>query len=178
MLFIATGRDVATYANDRRYRLIAYYDRLSAEERTTLDSLIAKLDRMTTPAKSAFLAHNRAAVNLISRETNVLPSSPHPRGVSDYASNANNRTVHSTCLELIDFTHTQLDTARNTPAGMRSGLLSVLIDAIDAKVLDVGEACNLLLVLFNAGTETTSSLIAEHRRDACPRPRLARRAAP
>jgi cytochrome P450 family 144 len=63
-------------------------------------------------------------------------------------------------LELIDFTQTQLDVARNSPAGKRSGLLGVLVDAIDAKVLDVDEACNLLLILFNAGTETTSSLIA------------------
>jgi cytochrome P450 family 144 len=63
-------------------------------------------------------------------------------------------------LELITFTQAQLDAARGLPRGDRSGLLGVLIDAIDASVLDVDEACGLLLILFNAGTETTSSLIA------------------
>jgi cytochrome P450 len=63
-------------------------------------------------------------------------------------------------LELMDLTQTQLDAARSTPSGDRSGLLGVLLDAIDAKSIDVGEARNLLVLLFNAGTETTSSLIA------------------
>jgi cytochrome P450 len=63
-------------------------------------------------------------------------------------------------LELMDFTQTQLNAARSTPPDDRSGLLGVLIDAIDAKLLDPEEARNLLVLLFNAGTETTSSLIA------------------
>ena len=63
-------------------------------------------------------------------------------------------------LALMEFTQAQLDAVRSTPSGERRGLLGVLIDAIDARSLDVDEARNLLLILFNAGTETTSSLIA------------------
>src|SRR5262249_41291479 len=63
-------------------------------------------------------------------------------------------------LELMQFTRAQLDAARSTPAGDRLGLLGVLIEAVDANVLGIDEAVNLLLLLLNAGTETTSSLIA------------------
>jgi cytochrome P450 len=54
-------------------------------------------------------------------------------------------------LELMEFIGRQLDAT----AGDQVGLLSVLSAALDAR-----EACNLLMLLFNAGTETTSSLIA------------------
>jgi len=63
-------------------------------------------------------------------------------------------------LELMEFTQAQLDAARSTSPGDRPGLLGVLVDAIDAKSLDLDEARSLLVLLFNAGTETTSSLIA------------------
>jgi cytochrome P450 family 144 len=63
-------------------------------------------------------------------------------------------------LELMDFTQAQLDSARGRSTNDRTGLLGVLVDAIEAEVLDDDEARNLLVILFNAGTETTSSLIA------------------
>jgi cytochrome P450 len=63
-------------------------------------------------------------------------------------------------LELMDFAQAQLDAAFELPPGRRSDLLGVLADAIGAQQLDVDEARNLLVLLFNAGTETTSSLVA------------------
>jgi cytochrome P450 family 144 len=69
-------------------------------------------------------------------------------------------SASAAALELMDFTQTQLDAARSTRSGDRPALLGVLIDAIDAKLVDLDEARNLLVLLFNAGTETTSSLIA------------------
>jgi cytochrome P450 family 144 len=63
-------------------------------------------------------------------------------------------------LDLTEFAQTQLVAARDMPASDRTGLLSVLVAAIEAGVLDDDEARNLLVLLFNAGTETTSSLIA------------------
>src|SRR4029077_12962695 len=46
------------------------------------------------------------------------------------------------------------------PSAERSGLLAVLVDAIESQVLGSHEAVPLLLQFFTAGTETTSSLIA------------------
>jgi cytochrome P450 len=69
-------------------------------------------------------------------------------------------SASAAALELLEFTQTQLDAARSTPPGDRPGLLGMLIDATDAKLVDLDEARNLLVLLFNAGTETTSSLIA------------------
>jgi cytochrome P450 family 144 len=63
-------------------------------------------------------------------------------------------------LELMDFTQAQLEWARGRSTNARAGLLGVLVDAIEAGVLDDDEARNLVVLLFNAGTETTSSLIA------------------
>jgi cytochrome P450 family 144 len=87
----------------------------------------------------------------------VTATGPLMDGVADLGGMMSAGTA---ALELMDFTQTQLDEARSTPSGARSGLLGVLVDAIDAKLLDDGEARNLLVLLFNAGTETTSSLIA------------------
>jgi cytochrome P450 len=63
-------------------------------------------------------------------------------------------------LELMDFTEAQLESARGRSANDRAGLLGVLVDAIEAGVLDDDEARNLVVLLFNSGPETTSSLIA------------------
>jgi cytochrome P450 family 144 len=87
----------------------------------------------------------------------VTATGPLMDGVADLDGIVN---AGAAALELMDFTQTQLDAARSTPSGNRPGLLGVLIDAIDAKLVDLNEARNLLVLLFNAGTETTSSLIA------------------
>jgi len=63
-------------------------------------------------------------------------------------------------LELAEYAQAQLDAARDRPSAERSGLLAVLVNAIDSQVLASAEAVALLLQLFTAGTETTSSLIA------------------
>ena len=63
-------------------------------------------------------------------------------------------------LELAQYAQTHLDDALGRPSADRSGLLAVLTDAIESQVLGSHEAVALLLQLFTAGTETTSSLIA------------------
>jgi cytochrome P450 len=63
-------------------------------------------------------------------------------------------------LELVDFARARVEAALSVAADNGSGLLRVLADAIGAQLVDVDEATNLLVLLFNAGTETTSSLIA------------------
>jgi cytochrome P450 len=63
-------------------------------------------------------------------------------------------------LKLYEYTQTRLDSARNRPSTEGSGLLAVLVDGIDSGMLTTDEARNILLQLFTAGTETTSSLIA------------------
>src|SRR5262249_45221168 len=63
-------------------------------------------------------------------------------------------------LALHAYVHTRLDSARNRPSTERPGLLAVLADGIDSGALTADEAQNILLQLFTAGTETTSSLIA------------------
>ena len=63
-------------------------------------------------------------------------------------------------LKLSEYAQTHLDAARARPSAERSGLLAVLVDAIDSQVLASHEAVALLLQFFTAGTETTSSLIA------------------
>jgi cytochrome P450 len=63
-------------------------------------------------------------------------------------------------LELSEYARTHLDAARGRPSAERPGLLAVLVDAIDSQMLASDEAVALLLQFFTAGTETTSSLIA------------------
>jgi len=63
-------------------------------------------------------------------------------------------------LALYEYAQTRLDSAQKRPSTERSGLLAVLVDGIDSGVLSADEARNILLQLFTAGTETTSSLIA------------------
>lgn len=66
----------------------------------------------------------------------------------------------------------KLDTALGCPAGQRAGLLGVLADAIDAGTLGAFEAIGILLQLFSAGTQTTSSLIANAIETLARRPDL------
>jgi cytochrome P450 len=63
-------------------------------------------------------------------------------------------------LALHEYAQTRLDSARNRPSTERARLLAVLVDGIDSGVLTADEAQNILLQLFTAGIETTSSLIA------------------
>jgi len=63
-------------------------------------------------------------------------------------------------LKLSEYAQTHLDAARGRPSAERPGLLAVLVDAIESQVLASHEAVPLLLQFFTAGTETTSSLIA------------------
>lgn len=62
--------------------------------------------------------------------------------------------------QLSEYARTHLEGARARPSAERAGLLGVLADAIESEVLATDEAVALLLQLFTAGTETTSSLIA------------------
>jgi cytochrome P450 len=63
-------------------------------------------------------------------------------------------------LTLYEYAQSQLDSVRSRPSTERAGLLAVLVDGIDSGVLTADEARTILLQLFSAGTETTSSLIA------------------
>jgi len=63
-------------------------------------------------------------------------------------------------VKLYEYAQNHLDSARGRPPTERSGVLAVLVDAIDSQELTADEAMGLLLQLFTAGTETTSSLIA------------------
>ena len=58
------------------------------------------------------------------------------------------------------YAQAKLDAARSQPAERRTGLLAVLVDGIDTGVVEADEVRDILVQLFNAGTETTSSLIA------------------
>src|SRR6185436_8554546 len=63
-------------------------------------------------------------------------------------------------LKLAEYAQRHLDDALGRPSAARSGLLAVLADAIESHGLASPEAVALLLQFFTAGTETTSSLIA------------------
>jgi cytochrome P450 len=63
-------------------------------------------------------------------------------------------------LNLISYVEAQFDSSRDRPADERTGLMAVLVDALDRGVLTRGDALGILMQLLNAGTETTSSLIA------------------
>jgi cytochrome P450 family 144 len=63
-------------------------------------------------------------------------------------------------LDLLIYIQNQLDGARQRRPEDRTGLLGVLLDAIDSGFVTTDEARNLLMLLVNAGTETTSSLLA------------------
>lgn len=58
------------------------------------------------------------------------------------------------------YVQARLDAALALPSAERAGLLGVLCGAVDGGTLTVGEARDILVQIFSAGTETTSSLIA------------------
>jgi cytochrome P450 family 144 len=66
----------------------------------------------------------------------------------------------ASALDLLVYAQGQVDAALQRPSESRVGLLAVLADGIDTGQLSPDEAVNLLVLLINAGTETTSSLIA------------------
>ena len=63
-------------------------------------------------------------------------------------------------LETSLYAQERLDAARHGPEADTSGLLAVMVDAIKAGTVSPDEARDMLVVLINAGTETTSSLLA------------------
>jgi len=63
-------------------------------------------------------------------------------------------------LELLIYAREHVDEALQSTSESRVGLLAALVDGIDAGELTADEAMNLLVLLINAGTETTSSLLA------------------
>ncbi len=63
-------------------------------------------------------------------------------------------------LELLVYARKQVDAALQRPSESSVGLLAALADGIGAGRLTPDEAMNLLVLLINAGTETTSSLLA------------------
>jgi cytochrome P450 family 144 len=63
-------------------------------------------------------------------------------------------------LELLVYAQEHRDAALDRPSAHRVGLLAVLVDAIAAGDVSPDEARDLMVLLINAGTETTSSLIA------------------
>ena len=62
-------------------------------------------------------------------------------------------------LDLLVYTQGKLDGALHDP-GQRAGLLAVLADAVGDGTINSDEARDLIVLLINAGTETTSSLIS------------------
>ena len=75
-------------------------------------------------------------------------------------------------LDLLVYSETQLGAARQRPAADRVGLLAVVVDAIDSDAITAEEALSLLVLLINAGTETTSSLLATAVRTLASAPSL------
>jgi cytochrome P450 len=63
-------------------------------------------------------------------------------------------------LDLLVYCQEQIEVVIKGESGTRVGLLAVLVDAIDAGQITSDEAVNLMVLLINAGTETTSSLLA------------------
>jgi cytochrome P450 len=63
-------------------------------------------------------------------------------------------------LDMMTMARDRLAEARAQPPERRPGLLAVMVDCVDSGVVTDDQARDILLTLFNAGTETTSSLIA------------------
>jgi cytochrome P450 len=80
--------------------------------------------------------------------------------------------AQTAALDLLIYIHNQVDTALQRPGNERPGLLGVLVDASDSGLISVDEAQNLLMLLVNAGTETTSSLLATSVRTLAREPEL------
>ena len=84
-------------------------------------------------------------------------------------------TAATAALRLHEYVQGHIDAALARPAPQRTGLLAVLTDAIDAGALGPGEALGMLVQLFSAGTQTTSSLIANAIEILARQPDLQRR---
>lgn len=69
-------------------------------------------------------------------------------------------TAMGAALELHEYVRARLDEALACPPPRRTGMIGVLADAIDSGVLPAFEALGILVQLFSAGTQTTSSWIA------------------
>lgn len=63
-------------------------------------------------------------------------------------------------IDLLVYAQGRMDAALECSPKDRNGLLAVLVDGVEAGEINPGEALNLLVLLINAGTETTSSLLA------------------
>ncbi len=63
-------------------------------------------------------------------------------------------------LEMTALAQAYLEAGRDPTSAPRTGLLGVLLNGIDHDVVTPDQARDILVQLFNAGTETTSSLIA------------------
>jgi cytochrome P450 len=78
----------------------------------------------------------------------------------------------ASALDLLVYASDQLHAAQERPADERVGLMGVLVDGIDTGEITRDEAQNLLVLLVNAGTETTSSLLATAVRTLARAPEL------
>ncbi len=75
-------------------------------------------------------------------------------------------------LELMVYAQAHLDRTGDLPPTERIGLLGVVADAIDAGDLTADEGVGVVVLLINAGTETTASLIATTIRTLAEQPGL------
>jgi cytochrome P450 len=75
-------------------------------------------------------------------------------------------------LDLIVYAQDHLDATTALPATQRTGLLGVIADAIDSGDRRADEGASIIVLLINAGTETTASLIATTIRTLAERPDL------
>ena len=81
-------------------------------------------------------------------------------------------TAMGAALQLHEYVRARLDAALASPPHRRTGVLGVLADAIDAEALPAFEALGILVQLFSAGTQTTSSWIANAIETLARRPEL------
>ena len=81
-------------------------------------------------------------------------------------------TAMGAAMQLHEFVRTGLDAACACPPHQRTGMLGVIADAIDAEALPAYEALGILVQLFSAGTQTTSSWIANAIETLARRPEL------
>ena len=63
-------------------------------------------------------------------------------------------------LELAAYARDRLEAARGQLPGERAGLLAAIVEGVETGVVSEDQARDILVQLFSAGTETTSSLIA------------------
>jgi cytochrome P450 len=75
-------------------------------------------------------------------------------------------------LELMGYAQEHLDATRARRHDQRTGLLGVVIDAVEAGELNEDEATGVVVLLINAGTETTASLLATSVRILAEQPAL------